>query len=127
MGRGFALQCQSIVPARGEVSHFDFVVAGRLALAPQQQTLLGAQTLLVDVADGEAQNKSPNKTQDDLAVAVDDIFGANICHLNTPPLDEVQRLVDILELLHAELGSGGIAAERFVAQDLEEVDEGDLG
>jgi hypothetical protein len=47
------LQCQSIVPACGEVADFDFIVAGRLSLTPQQQTLLGAETLFVDVANGE--------------------------------------------------------------------------
>lgn len=121
------LQCQSVVPARGEVTDFDLIVAGRLPLTPQQQTLLGTETLFVDVADGEAQNEGPYQTQDDLAVAVDDIFGTGIGKLDPPTPDEVERLVDVLKLLHAQLGSGGIAAEGFVAEDLEEVYEYDLG
>ena len=124
---GHDAQSQTVVPARREVAHFDFIVACSLPLAPQQQALLRTQTLLVDVADCEAQNQGPYQTQYDLAVPVDDILGTNVGHLDAPPLDVVQRLVDIFEFLHAEFGFGSIAAERFVAQDFEEVDEGDLG
>jgi hypothetical protein len=123
----FNSQCQSIVPACGEVTYFDFIVASRLSLTPQQETFLGTQTLFVNVADGEAQNQGPDQAEDDLAVAVDDIFGAGVCELNPPTPDEVEGLVDVFELLHAQLWSGGIPAEGFVAEDLEEVDQDDLG
>jgi hypothetical protein len=120
-------QCQSVVPTCGEVAHFDFIVAGCLPLTPQQQTLLRTETLFVDVADGESQNEGPYQSQDDLAVAVDDVLGTSIGKLDPPTSDEVERLVDVLKLLHAQLGTGGIAAEGFVAEDLEEVYEDDLG
>lgn len=120
-------QCEPIVPAGGEVADFDFVVAGRLPLTPQQQTLLRTETLLVDVADGESQNKGPYQTQDDLAVAIDDVLGTGIGKLDPPASDEVERFVDVLKLLHPQLGSGGIAAEGLVTEDLKEVDEYDLG
>jgi hypothetical protein len=120
-------QCQSVVPARREVAHFDLVIACRLPLTPQQETLLRAQTLLVDVANREAQNEGPYQAEDDLAVAVDDVLGADVGHLDAAALDVVQRLVDILELLHPQLGARGIAAERLVAEDLKQVDEADLG
>jgi hypothetical protein len=120
-------QCQSVVPARGEVAHFDLVIACRLPLTPQQETLLRTQTLLVDVADGEAQNEGPDQAEDDLAVAVDDVLGADVGHLDAAALDVVKRLVDILELLHPQLRARGIAAEGLVAEDFEEVDEANLG
>jgi hypothetical protein len=47
--------------------------------------------------------------------------------LDPPTPDEVQRLVDILELLHPQLRPGGIAAEGVVAEDLEEMYEYYLG
>jgi hypothetical protein len=47
-------QRQSIVPTCGKVPYFDFIVARRLPLTPQQETLLRTQTLLVDVANSEA-------------------------------------------------------------------------
>ncbi|KAH8633315.1 hypothetical protein IG631_11949 [Alternaria alternata] len=119
-------QCKSIVPAGGEVANFDFIVAGRLPLTPQQQTLLRTETLLVDVADGESQNEGPYQTQDDLAVTIDDVLGTGIGKLDPPASDEVERLVDVLKLLHPQLGSGGIAAEGLVTENLKEVYEYDL-
>ena len=92
-------QCKSIVPAGGEVANFDFIVAGRLPLTPQKETFLGAQTFFVDVANSETQNKSPYQAEDNLAVAVDDILGTGVGKLDPPTPDEIQRLVDILELL----------------------------
>jgi hypothetical protein len=50
---------EPVVPAGAEVANVDLVVARRLALAPQQQPLLGRHALLVDVVDGEAQNEGP--------------------------------------------------------------------
>jgi hypothetical protein len=47
--------------------------------------------------------------------------------LYTTAFDKVERFVDIFELLHAQLGARGIAAEGLVAQDFEEVDEDYLG
>jgi hypothetical protein len=118
-------ECKSIVPAGGEVANFDFIVAGRLPLTPQQQTLLRTETLLVDVADGESQNEGPYQTQDDLAVTIDDVLGTGIGKLDPPASDEVERLVDVLKLLHPQLGSGGIAAEGLVTENLKEVYEYD--
>ncbi len=44
---------EPVVPAGAEVAHVHLVVARRLALAPQEQALLGRHALLVDVVDGE--------------------------------------------------------------------------
>jgi hypothetical protein len=55
------------------------------------------------------------------------ILGTGIGELDPPTPDEVERLVDVLKLLDAQLGSGGVAAEGLVAEDLKEVDEYDLG
>jgi hypothetical protein len=117
---------QSIVPTAAKVSHFNFVVASRLSLTPKEQTLFGRHSLLIDVANGETENQSPYKAENNLAVSVNDIFGSDVGHLDTPGFDEVERQVGILESLYTELGLGGITTERLVGQTLEEVDEEDL-
>lgn len=95
-------QGESIIPARGEVSDLDFVIACRLPLAPQKKSLFGAQSLFVDVADGEAQNESPYQAEYDFAIAVYNVFGADIRQLDLPTFDEIESYVDILESLDAK-------------------------
>ncbi len=118
---------EAVVPAGAEVSHIHLVVAGRLALAPQEKTFLGCHALLVDVVDGEAENQGPYQAQDDLAVAVDDVLSADVGHLDTAGFDKVEGGVCVFKALHAQLRFGGIAAERLAGEAFEEVDEHDLG
>jgi hypothetical protein len=95
-------------------------------LTPEQETFPSAETLLVDVADCESENKCPYQTQDNLAVSVHNIFRSNIGGLNTPPFYKVEAFVDVFEFLHPQLWFGGIATKGFVSKDFEEVDQGNL-
>ena len=61
-----------------------------------------------------------------IAVTIEDVLGTGIGKLDPPASDEVERLVDVLKLLHPQLGSGGIAAEGLVTENLKEVYEYDL-
>ena len=60
-----------------EVLDVDVLVGRRLALAPEQQALLGRHLFDRDVLDGEAQNDGPDHAQRHLDVAVDDLFCAD--------------------------------------------------
>lgn len=57
-----------------EVLHVDVLVGCSLALAPQQQPLLGRHLLHADVLDGEAQDNGPDHTQSHLEVAIHDLW-----------------------------------------------------
>jgi len=118
---------QPIIPTRAEIPDLDFVIARRLPLAPQQQALLRSHALLVDVRDGEAENEGPDQPEDNLAVAIHDVFRPDVGHLDAPRLYEVEREIGVFEALDAEFGFGGVAAEGFVGETFEEVDEDDLG
>ena len=117
---------QAVVPAAGKVAHFDFFVTCRFALTPEEQSFFGAQPFFVDVADGEAQDQRPYQTEDDLAVAVDNVLRADVGQLYFASFDEVEGFVDVFEALDAEFGACGIAAQGFIGEDLEEVNENDL-
>lgn len=55
-----------------EVLNVDVLVGRRLALAPQQQALLGRHFLNGNVLDGEAQNDGPDHAEGHFCVAVHD-------------------------------------------------------
>jgi hypothetical protein len=93
---------QPVVPAGGKVSHVDVVVARRLPLAPQQQALLCAEALLVDVVDCESQDQRPDQAEYDFAVPVNDVLGPNVGRLYAPPLYEIERFVDVFKPLDAQ-------------------------
>ena len=80
---------QAITPAQVEVLHVDVLVGGGLALAPEQQTLLGGHLLNRNVLDGEPgqqrcytqnwikqnclpQDNSPDHSKGHLDVSVND-------------------------------------------------------
>ena len=56
-----------------EVLDVDVLVGRRLALAPEQQALLGRHLFDRDVLDGEAQNDGPDHAQRHLGVSVHDL------------------------------------------------------
>lgn len=85
----FHIQSETIVPARRKVSNLDLVVTSSFSLTPQQQSFFCAQTLLVDVTDGKAQNEGPDETKNDFPVAVDNVFCADIRQLDAPAFDKV--------------------------------------
>jgi hypothetical protein len=116
-------ESKTVIPAGREVADFYTLVASGLSLTPKQKTLLSSHALRVDVADSESQDERPYQTQDNLPIAINNILRSDIRHLDPPPSDEVETLVDILEFLHAKLGLGSITAEGFSAEDFEQVDE----
>lgn len=81
-----------------EVLHVDVLVRRRLALAPQQQTLLGGHLLNGNVLDGKPQNDRPDHTERHLQVAVDDLLGTDRHQLHALRRDEVERFVDVRDL-----------------------------
>ncbi|RUP22569.1 hypothetical protein BC936DRAFT_139079 [Jimgerdemannia flammicorona] len=137
--KGYYLQCQPIRPTVGEVTHVNLRVGSGLALAPQQETLLGSQTLLADVwredyalpdvSDSETQNDSPYHSENELEVIVNDVcndgltLGANVRQWDAAMLDEIEGLAHILEFLDAHLRVLGVFAEGSVADDFLKLDE----
>lgn len=81
-----------------EVLDVDVLVGRRLALAPQQQTLLGGHLLDGNVLDGESQDDGPDHTQSHLQVAVDNLLGADRHQLHALGGDKVQRFVHVGDL-----------------------------
>ena len=59
------------------------------------------QTLIIDITDREPRDQCPDQTQDDLLIAVYNILSSNVRQLDLSALNEIQRNVDILELLHS--------------------------
>ena len=46
--------------------------------------------IFLDGVDGLAQNQGPDKTQDDLAIAIDHVFGSNVRHLDAATADVIE-------------------------------------
>ena len=110
-------ECQPVAPAQVEVLHIDVLVGGGLALAPQQQTLLGGHLLHRDVLDGEPgsmrlgkeldfeeclnvpEDDGPDHTQGHLDISINNLLSTNGHKLHTLAGDEVQGLVHIRNLV----------------------------
>ena len=106
---------QTITPAQVEVLHVDVLVGSGLALAPEQETLLGSHLLNGDVLDGEPEGKKrsgkfqavenvpendgPDHSQGHLDIAINNLLGTNGHQLHTLAGDEVQSLVHIRDLV----------------------------
>jgi hypothetical protein len=58
-----------------EILNVNVLVRRRLALAPQEETLLGRHFLDGNILDGEAQDDGPNHTQSHFGVAINDFCG----------------------------------------------------
>lgn len=87
-----------------EVLHIDVLVGCRLALAPQQETLLGGHFLHRNVLNGESQNDGPDHSQGHLQVAVDDLLGADRHQLDALGRDKVQSFVHVGDLQGGQKG-----------------------
>ena len=106
---------QTITPAQVEVLHVDVLVGCGLALAPEQETLLGGHLLNGDVLDGEPEGKKksgklqavgnvpendgPDHSQGHLDIAINNLLGTNGHQLHTLAGDEVQSLVHVRDLV----------------------------
>lgn len=82
-----------------EVLHVDVLVGRGLALAPQQETLLGCHFLDGNVLNGESQNDGPDHAQGHLEVAVDNLLGADRHQLHALGRDKVQSFVHVGDLI----------------------------
>ena len=102
-----------------EVLDVDVLVGRGLPLAPEEQALLGRHLLHGDVLDGEAQDDGPDHAQGHLDVAVDDLLGADRHELDALAGDEVERLVDVGDLVEAHLAPVRLG-QRLAGDDLEE-------
>lgn len=91
-----------------EVLYVDVLVGCRLALAPQQQTLLGGHLLNRDVLNGETQDDGPDHTQRHFEIAIDDLLSANRHQMDTLRCDKVQRLVHIGDFVETHLAAIGL-------------------
>lgn len=102
-----------------EVLYVDVLVGSRLALAPQQQTLLGGHLLHGDVLNGEAQDNRPDHTQSHLQVSIDDLLGADRDQVDALGGDEVESLVHVGDLVEAHLAAIGLG-ERLAGDHLQQ-------
>ena len=64
---------EAVLEAGVEVLHVDVLVGRRLALTPEQETLLSGHLLHADVLDGEPQDDGPDHAQRHLQVTVHDL------------------------------------------------------
>ena len=87
-----------------EVLDIDVLVWGCLPLAPEQQAFLGSHLLHRDVLDGEPEDDGPDHPQGHLDVAVHDLLGADGDELDALAGDEVERLVDVGDLVANSIG-----------------------
>lgn len=81
-----------------EVLHVDVLVRRRLALTPQQQTLLCGHLLDGNVLNGETQDDRPDHTQRHLKVAVNDLLGTDRHQFHAFRRNKVESFVDIGDL-----------------------------
>jgi len=79
-----SVEGEAVAPAAREVGHAHVRVAGRLALAPQQQGLFGAALVLrlvleldLYVLDLEAEDYGPDETERERRVACHDVLGTD--------------------------------------------------
>lgn len=91
-----------------EVLYVDILVRRRLALAPQQQTLLGGHLLDRNVLDGEAQNDRPDHAERHFQIAIDDLLSANGHQMDALRCNKVQRLVHIRDFVEAHFAAIGL-------------------
>lgn len=75
-----------------------------------------------DIGDRETKNQSPDHTEDELEIAINDVFCSYIGEHYTSALDEFEREIDILSLLYAHARIHVEATEACVTHDLHELD-----
>lgn len=91
-----------------EVLYVDILVGCRLALAPQQQTLLGGHLLNGDILNGETQNNGPDHAQRHFEIAIDDLLGTDRDQMDTLRCNKIQRLVNIGNFVETHLAAIGL-------------------
>lgn len=59
----------------------------------------------------EAKDDGPDETEDETMVAVDDVVGAHVLQMDPLLLEELQRLVHILQAVDTHSAFGGFGLE----------------
>ena len=113
---------EAVLEAHVKVLHVHVLVRLRLALAPEQQALLGRHLLDADVLDGEAQDDRPDHAERHLQIAVDNLLGADADQLDALALYEAERLVHVGYLVKAHLAAVGLG-QLLARDDLEQQHE----
>jgi len=114
---------QTILEAEMEILDIDLgLVGGGLSLAPEQETLFGRQLFHGNVLDGESQNDGPDHSQSHLAVSVDDFFSSDGDELDSLGRDEVERFVDVGDLVESHFATIGLG-QLLAGNDFEQQHE----
>jgi len=100
-------------------------IGGDLFADPFEQFSLAFEASSLDL---ETEDESPDETQDELLLSVDDIFGADGDELNSLLLDELEGERHILELLRGQFRGLVVSTSNFLGRnDLQEVNKADSG
>ena len=107
----------------GEVLHLHALVALGQALAPQHQPVLPAHALGSNGGELVVLNDGPDEREHDFVVAFGDVFGAHVEQFDSFCLHVVERLLEVLLLLHQHLRLLVVLSHRVMAENLEQVDQ----
>lgn len=102
-----------------EVLYVDVLVGRRLALAPQQQTLLGGHLLHGDVLYGKTKDDRPDHAQGHLQIAINNLLGANGHQVYALGGNKVECLVHVGDLVEAHLAAIGFG-QRLTGDHLQQ-------
>ena len=113
------IEGQTVSPGSGEVPDVHVVVAGRLHLAPEQESILGrsrsssrSRFFNSDLLDLEPEDDCPDETEGQPRVSVDDVVGAHVLEMDPLLVQEGERLVDVLQAVNAHFALGWAWLER---------------
>jgi len=97
-------ESKTILEAVLEILNIDITIALGLLLAPEKETLLGTETFLRKIADGETKNDSPDHTESKSDITITDILRTDGNKVNTTLLDESESPVKVLDLMETHTG-----------------------
>mmetsp|Transcript_7860 Transcript_7860/g.18871 ORF Transcript_7860/g.18871 Transcript_7860/m.18871 type:complete len:204 (+) Transcript_7860:834-1445(+) len=117
-----------VLPAGVEIDHLHRAVRAltHLVLRPQQQPLLRRAVAFGDLLHVEAQDERPHHPEDERDVLLQDVLRGvlvgDLLRLQEV-VDELERDVEVGDLLELARRVGLVLAERVVRDDLDELDE----
>jgi len=114
---------KTILEAVLEVLNVDVTIALGLLLAPEEETLLGTETFLREIADSETKDDGPDHTKSKSDVTITDILSTDGNKSNTTLLDESKSLVKVLDLLKTHAGLLVVLAKVGLTDNLKKFDE----
>jgi len=114
---------KTILEAVLEVLNIDILVALGLLLAPEEKTLLGAETFLRKIADGETKDDGPDHTKSKSDVTITDILSTDGNKVHTTLLDESKSLVKVLDHLKTHARIFVVLTKGSLTDNFKEFDE----